>query len=82
MALRHLVDSPEPDSVPIRTLRKGDFSAWLAAADSPVKRWVESTRFEVEAGKHRLVPSPDGGLAELLLGLGDEPSPWDWAGLA
>jgi leucyl aminopeptidase len=46
-----------------------------------VKRWIEATRFEIEAGKHRLVPGRDGEMAEVLLGLGDEPSPWDWAAL-
>jgi leucyl aminopeptidase len=46
-----------------------------------VKRWIEATRFEIEAGKHRAVPGRDGDIAEVLLGLGEEPSPWDWAGL-
>jgi leucyl aminopeptidase len=46
-----------------------------------VKRWLEATRFEIEPGKHRLVPGSDGELSEVVLGLGEEPSPWDWASL-
>jgi leucyl aminopeptidase len=81
MALTTLLDSPGAGSVPIRALRKADFPRYLSEAAPPVKRWIEATRFEIEAGKHRMVPGRDGEIAEVLLGLGDEPSPWDWAAL-
>jgi leucyl aminopeptidase len=76
-----LLDSPAEGSVLIRALRKSEFPRWLAEAVEPVRRWIEATRFEVEAGKHRLVPGREGEVAFVLLGLADEPSPWDWAGL-
>jgi len=81
MALTTLLDSPGAGSVPIRPLRKTDFPRWLSEAAPPIKRWIEVTRFEIEAGKHRMVPGRDGEIAEVLLGLGDEPSLWDWATL-
>ena len=81
MALTTLLDSPGAGSVPIRPLRKTDFPRWLSEAASPIKRWIEATRFEIDAGKHRMVPGRDGEIAEVLLGLGDEPSLWDWATL-
>ncbi|MGH9388170.1 MAG: leucyl aminopeptidase family protein, partial [Vicinamibacteria bacterium] len=81
MALTHLLDLPGAGSVPIRPLRKTDFARWLSEAPPAVKRWLEATEFEVEAGKHRMVPGRDGEIAEVLLGLADEPSPWDWAAL-
>jgi leucyl aminopeptidase len=81
MASTTFLDSPGAGSVPIRPLRKTDFLRWLSEAAPPVKRWLEATRFEIEAGKHRMVPGKDGEIAEVLLGLGDEPSPWDWAAL-
>ena len=81
MASTTFLDSPGAGSVPIRPLRKTDFPRWLSEAAPPVKRWLEATRFEIEAGKHRMVSGKDGEIAEVLLALGDEPSPWDWAAL-
>jgi leucyl aminopeptidase len=81
MALPHLKDEPEAGSVPIRTLRKSDWPRALAEAGPAAKRWLQATGFEVEAGKHRLVPGTEGAIAEVVLGLGDEPSPWEWAAL-
>jgi len=69
MALRFLLDSPDAGSVPIRALRKNDLPRFLSEAAPAVKRWLESTRFEIEAGKHRMVPGGDGSLGEVLLGL-------------
>ncbi len=81
MASRFLLDSPEGGSVPLRPLHKADFPRFLSEAAPSVKRWVEATGFEAEAGKHRLVPGKEGELEEVLLVLGDEPTPWDWAAL-
>lgn len=81
MALTYLLDATQPGSIPIRPLRKGDFPLWLSQAAPPMKRWIEATRFEIEPGKHRIVPGPEGEMGEVLLGLGDETSPWDWAAL-
>ncbi len=81
MASTMFFDFPAAGSVPIRPLRKSEFPRWLADAEAPVRRWIEATRFEIEPGKHRLVPGREGEVAEVLLGLGDDPSPWDWASL-
>ncbi len=76
-----LLDFPAAGSVRIRPLRKSEFAGWLANTEAPVRRWIETTRFEIEPGKHRLVPGREGEIAEVLLGLGDDPNPWDWAPL-
>jgi len=81
MALTNFLESPGAGSVPIRPMRKTDFPRWLEEAAPPVKRWIEATRFEIEAGKHRVVPGKEGEIAEVVLGLGEEPSLWDWAAL-
>jgi leucyl aminopeptidase len=62
-------------------MRKRDWQAWLDGREPAVRRWLEATRFDAEPGKSRLVPGPDGDIREVLVGLGGEPSPWDWAGL-
>jgi leucyl aminopeptidase len=82
MILKQLLDAPEAQSIPIHPLRKSDYSGYLANAPDLVKRWLGETRFEVEAGKHRLVPGKNGEISEVVLGVGDEPSPWEWASLA
>lgn len=81
MSTTVLLDSPAKSSIPIRALRKESASRWLAQAASAVKRWVEATKFEFEPGQHRLVAGREGHLEEVLLGLGQAPSPWDWASL-
>jgi len=81
MALTHLLDSPGAGSVPIRPLRKTDYARFLSEAPPEVKRWLDQTRFEFDAGKHRMVPGRDGEIAEVVLGIADEPSLWDWAAL-
>jgi leucyl aminopeptidase len=81
MTPKQITDSPEERSIPIRPVRNSDYGGWLANEPEPVKRWLGETRFEIEAGKHRLVPGKDGELGLVVLGLGDEPSPWDWAAL-
>jgi leucyl aminopeptidase len=81
MPVLFLLDSPGEHSVAIRPLRPEGASRWLVDAPPAVRRWVETTRFEFEAGRHRLVPGADGALGEVLLGLGEEPNPWDWASL-
>jgi leucyl aminopeptidase len=80
--MKQVIDAPEAQSIPIRPVRKSDYGGWLANEPDLVKRWLADTGFEVEGGKHRLVPGKDGELSVVVLGLGDEPSPWDWASLA
>jgi leucyl aminopeptidase len=81
MASTTHLDSPPAGSVPIRSLRKSEFTRWLAEAPATTRRWIETTRFEAEPGKNRLIPGPEGQVAEVILGLAEEPSPWDWAAL-
>jgi leucyl aminopeptidase len=82
MTLTCFLDVPEARSIPIRAVRKAELASWLDSKPQPVKRWIETTKFEAEAGKHRLVPATDGTVLEVVLGLGEEATPWDWAGLS
>ena len=72
-------------AVPITTLTKDRFSAWLEAAPDEHRNWVQSIGFTAEAGKFALVPGDDGRLGRVLLGLGEGPearsSMWSLAGL-
>ena len=81
MTLRHLIDDSGEAGIAIRPIRKQDWKSFLEAREPAVKRWLEATRFDADPGKSRLVPRPEGDIREVLLGLGPEPSPWDWAAL-
>ena len=63
----------------IEGVRKGDLDAWLARhADD--RTWLQACGFTATPGDVCLLPAVDGGLAGILLGLGDEPR-WQWASL-
>jgi leucyl aminopeptidase len=76
---------PTPGAVPITTLTKDGIEAWLEAASAQERNWVQGLGFTAEAGKFVLVPSSQGGLDRVLVGLGDraeEPATmWALAGL-
>ena len=60
-------DSAET-STPIWLVEKGKQPAGLSASQA---RWVEASGFKGNAKQHALLPGPDGGIAGVLLGMGD-----------
>jgi leucyl aminopeptidase len=69
-------------AVPIAAIGKAGLAAWRERAAESERRWLAATGFAGEAGKLALVPGADGGLARVLVGLGDdERDPWALAGL-
>lgn len=49
----------------------GDGSDLASVGDAAQQRWLQATRFKPAAKKQVLVPAADGGLASVLLGLGN-----------
>ncbi len=74
-----LVEAPSEASIPLVPLPRDEMTTWLAGQPESVTRWVVSTDFEAKAGTTCLVPGDDGGIREVLVGLGE--TLWDWAGL-
>ncbi len=72
-------------AVPITTLSKDRFSAWLEAAPESQRKWAQSTGFAAQTGRLALMPGQNGQLGRVLVGLGDEPDAaaamWALAGL-
>ena len=68
---------PGPASIPITPVKKGALGA-LAEAE---RGWAEASGYAGEAGKHLLVPGPDGRLARVLVGVAGEAQAWSFAGL-
>ena len=74
-----------PGAIPIAPVPKTGLAAFLAETSEFERAWLERTGFAAEAGKFGLVPDAKGGLARVVLGLGDNAEserPWALAGLA
>jgi leucyl aminopeptidase len=69
---------PTGDAISIVALRKSDLAAWQQGQAEPVRAWVISCGFEADA--HALLRLP-GDKPAVLLGLGDTPDRWSFAGL-
>lgn len=79
--LKYLATVGEKTAVPITPLRKAEWGRWLEQQSDNLKRWVKSTGFEAAPESVRLVAGADGTLERVLIGLADDSSLWDWAGL-
>ncbi len=61
----------DPSAIPIWPVASADFPDWLAGQDDNVGAWCKNNGFSGGKGKFLLLPGPDGGLAGVVLGLGD-----------
>jgi leucyl aminopeptidase len=72
-------------AIPIAAVTKDRLSPWLGAASERERNWLRAIGFSADAGKLALVPGDNGGLARVLVGLGDgsaaAPTMWALAGL-
>ena len=78
--IEHLVE-PASAAIPIRPLSPEALNAWLPRQEKRIAAWVEANRFKAAAGKTCLVPAAEGGIAEVLLGIGEEDDLWPYGGL-
>jgi len=69
-------------TLPLWAVTEDAWEGWLAAQPQPVRTWLTATGFKPEAGKHRLLPDADGGLAGAVLGLGEKADLWCFGRLA
>jgi leucyl aminopeptidase len=58
-------------AIPIIALTRSQLPVWLQEAPMRQRSWVTSIGFSADAGKLALLPGEDGGLARVLVGLGD-----------
>ncbi len=62
-------------AVPIRAVAPDTLESTLQALDGRQRRFVEAQGFKADAGRHVLVPGPDGEVDGVLFGLGKADSP-------
>lgn len=71
-----------PGAVDIISLRKADLAQWQSSAAPEAAAWARANGFSAEAGSCLPVPGPDGSLALVLAGRGEDEDCWAFAGLA
>jgi leucyl aminopeptidase len=69
-------------AVPLTPLHADALAAWLAKAPKPAANWVETLGFKAKPGTHALLPSADGRLERVLVGVRKGPDIWSYGGLA
>lgn len=63
-------------ATPVWQIKSGEAEAWCETHAGPGAAWVATSGFKGEAGKVLLLPDGSGGLAGVLLGLGDGADPF------
>ena len=64
-----LFASGEMPATPVTFVTPETWKAHQSALDGPARNFTESTGFEPRAGRHLLLPGPDGAVAGVLFGL-------------
>ncbi len=62
-------------ALPIRFVTAATWAAIRAGLDAPARVFADAAGFEPRAGRHLLLPAPDGSLAGVLFGLDAEDNP-------
>src|SRR4030088_3857517 len=66
---------PGAAAVPVRFVTPATWAESRAGLDAPARAFADAAGFEPRAGRHLLMPAPDGGLAGVLFGLDAEDNP-------
>jgi leucyl aminopeptidase len=70
-----VTDAAAP-ALPLVTVDKAGFAAWVGAQPAPVRAWLEAQAFTGAGGTQTLVPGPDGSAAFAVAGIGDGDDPF------
>lgn len=76
------ITEPSAADVPLVALTPGSLDGWAANRGPTLASWIAANAFRAEAGKLLPVPAADGRIERVLVGLGDSPELWSWAGPA
>ncbi|HZE45464.1 MAG TPA: leucyl aminopeptidase family protein, partial [Xanthobacteraceae bacterium] len=67
--------SPGAAAAPVRFVTPATWADIRAGLDAPARAFADAAGFEPRAGRHLLLPAPDGGLGGVLFGLDAEDHP-------
>ncbi|MDX2224380.1 MAG: leucyl aminopeptidase family protein [Rhodospirillaceae bacterium] len=77
-----LVDAAATPAIPVHAVSAAALNAWLAARPAPDRAWLATAAFKADAGAWIGLPTADGALAAIVLGLGKGDDPWVTGNLA
>ena len=69
------ISNKDGAATPVWQVRSGEVQDWCTSHAGAAAAWVGTSGFKGEAGKVLLLPDGSGGLAGVLLGLGDGSDP-------
>jgi len=58
-------------AIPLVVIHTNNYDAYLAHADARTRTWLSATEFRARPHTYALVPAADGGIAQVLVGVGD-----------
>ncbi len=61
--------SRSANATPLTIVHTDNYAAFLSHADARAKTWLAATDFRAKPGRHALIPSADGGIAEVVVGV-------------
>ncbi len=81
MPIQHLTARADKKTIPLLPVGKDNLDAFLKEQDPSTRRWAKQSGFAAEPGQACPVPDGDGGVARVLVGVGNGRGPWAWAAL-
>lgn len=76
-----LSQKPSSSACVLNVLRKRDFAAWQKKAAPHEAAWMAANGFEGAVGSHIVLPSTEGGIAQVVAVVKDAPDIWSLAHL-
>ncbi|MBL4689826.1 MAG: leucyl aminopeptidase family protein [Nannocystaceae bacterium] len=80
--MHHFAPRPTATTTPVSALTKKEYRAWRKKQAKATLVWLDATGFAPDIGKVALLPARNGSIARVVLGLGESPNLWSFAGLA
>lgn len=75
-----LID-PVDASLPVVPVMTDGYDAWLLTQPAPVQRWLQDIGYKAKDGQSAILSGADGGIAQVLIGVGKTITPWAFGSL-
>jgi leucyl aminopeptidase len=80
-ALDYLLDKSDDKAITLVPVSTENFDKWLKKQDKDTKGWIEANEFTGAGGSTLALPGKKGRIDEILVGISDQNTMWDYASL-